>query len=319
MTGLALTLRSHRYEMLVSGALAILALGAALFVVLRLSTAGIPLECFQQAGGTCFAFQGLVEDYLNFARDKGLLALGGITILPILSGLVIGITLAGKEIDRGTVVFAWSMSPSRRRWLLDRVVPIGVAVVVLSLAGGVLADRLEALRDPGVNPDRSFEHLGLRGIVVGAEALAAFGVSLATGAVFGRILPALLIGGALALGSVALVTIGSDTLLRNETVIVDGVDGGPTGAERWREVDYRVRDPKDGTIITWNEAYERYGQTVDPENPEVDWTQQLTSVLLVNPGEMYPLAADRMALFYAVIGLAGCVITFYAVDRRRPA
>jgi hypothetical protein len=318
MTGLALTIRSHRYEMLVSGALAILALAAALFVVVRLSTAGIPVECFHQSGGSCLAFQALVQDYLSFAADKGFLALGGITILPILSGLIVGITLAGKEIDRGTVVFAWSMSPSRRRWLLARVVPIGVAVVALSLAGGFLADQLEALRDPGVDPQRSFEHIGLRGIVLGAEALAAFGVSLAAGAILGRILPALLIGGALALGSVALVTIGSDTMLRNETVWVDGGDTGPTGPERWRVVDYRVRDPKDGTVITWEQAYERYGQNVDPENPEVDWSQQLTTVLLVNPGEMYPLAADRMALFYAVIGLAGCVLTFAAVDRRRP-
>jgi hypothetical protein len=318
MTGLALTLRSHKYEMLVVGSLAALALAAATFVVARLSFAGIPIECFHQDGGACVGFQGLVRDYLDFAAEKGFLALGGITLLPVLSGLILGITLAGKEIDRGTIVFAWSMSPSRRRWLVARVLPIGLAVVALSLAGGILADRLEALRDPGVDPERTFEHLGLRGIVVGAEALAAFGISLAAGAIFGRILPALLIALALTLGSVAVVNIANETLLRNETVFVNGIDGGPTGPVRWRVVDYRVQDPKDGSFITWSEAYERYGQDVDPENPEVDWSQQLKTILVVNPGEMYPLAADRMALLYAALGLAGCVLTFAAVDRRRP-
>ena len=317
MSGLALTLRSHRSETLGIGIFAAAALAGAVFVVVRLALAGIPTECFHGLGGTaCLGLDARIQAYLEFARDWGFYALGGITVLPVLSGVMLGIALAGKEIDRGTTVFAWSMSPSRRRWLLERVVPVGLGVVAISLAGGFLADHLEALRDPGVDPARTFEHLGLRGIVVGAEALAAFGIALAAGAIFGRILPSLLIAAALALGSVFVVTMASDAMLRDEVVLVEGIDGGPVGAVRWRVVDYRVQDPKNGEFITWEQAYQRYGQ--DVEDPEMDWTQQLRTILAVNPGEMYPMAAARMALFYGVIGLIGCVLSFAAVDRRRP-
>jgi hypothetical protein len=315
MNALAITVRSHRFELLGVGVFASLALGIAGFVVARLTFADVPPECFYGSQAACLTISARVEAYFSLARDWGLVALGLITLLPILSGLILGIALAGKEIDRGTSVFAWSLSPSRRRWLAGRALPIGAAVVIASLAGGLLADRLQALRDPGVDPAGTFEHLGIRGLPVAAEALAAFGIGLACGALSGRILPSLLIAGFLIGATIAAVNVGTYALLDHETVYVPGVDGGPSGPVRWRVVDYLVLAPP-GEVITWQEAYERYG---DPGAAlGVDNTPQLATVLSVNPGEMYPLVAARMALLYSVIGLAGCVVAFAAVDRRRP-
>jgi hypothetical protein len=321
MRTLGLTLRAHRFETFVVGAFIAAALGGAAFVVARLSLSGIPMACFHEpsSDASCAGLAGQIRQYLNFAGDWGYLTLGGMVLLPIVSGLFLGIALAGKEIDRGTTVFAWSLTPSRRRWLFARVAPVAVLIALASVAAGLLGDRLEALRDPGVDPALTFEHLGLRGVVVAGETLAVFGIALAAGAVLGRILPALLIALALSIGSIVGVYLLTDAMLKTETVAVYGIDGGPTGAtgaERWRTVDFRVQAPT-GEILTWEEAYQRYGDPGALEG-EDSGPSQLRTVLFANPGAMYPLVTDRMALLYVAIGLAGATLAFAAVDRRRP-
>jgi len=317
LSTLGLTLRAHRFETIAVGAYITAALTGAAFVVAKLSLAGIPMACFHEPGGPgCAGLSGQIRAYLGFAGDWGFIALGGITFLPVFSGLFLGIALAGKEIDRGTTVFAWSLAPSRRRWLLARVVPVALVIALAALAAGLLADRLEALRDPGVDSSRTFEHLGIRGVVIAGEAIGVFGVALGAGAILGRILPALLVAIALSIGSIVGVFVLTDAMLKTETVAIYGVDGGPTGAARWRTVDFRVQAPT-GEILTWEEAYQRYGDPGAVEGEDAG-PNQLRSVLIVNPGEIYPRVTDRMALVYVAIGLAGATLAFAAVDRRRP-
>ena len=317
MTSLLLTLRAHRFETFVVGAFIAAALGGAGFVVARLSVAGIPTSCFQgSADASCVGLTGQIRAYIDFAGTWGYIALGGFVLLPIVSGLFLGIALAGKEIDRGTTVFAWSLTPSRRRWLFARVAPVAIGIVLTSLVGGLLGDRLEAVRNPGVDPALTFEHLGLRGVVMAGETLAVFGIALAAGAVLGRILPALLIALALSLAAVFGSFMLTDAMLRTETVLIPGIDGGATGAARWRTVDFKVQAPT-GDIMTWQEAYDRYGDPGALEGQD-SGMEQLRTILEVNPAEMYPLVTDRMALLYVALGLSGIVIAFAAVDRRRP-
>jgi ABC-type transport system involved in multi-copper enzyme maturation permease subunit len=237
-------------------------------------------------------------------------------VLPVVIGLFLGIALAGKEIDRGTTVFAWSLTPSRRRWLFGRVAPVAVVIVLASLAAGILADRLEGLRDPGVDPALTFEHLGIRGIVVAGETLLVFGIALAAGAILGRILPALLLALAVSIGAIVGGYLINDAMLKTETVLVPGVDGGPTGPARWRTVDFKIQAPT-GEIMTWQEAYDRYGDPGAVEGGDAG-VNQLRTILEVNPAELYPLVTDRMALLFAALGLSAIVIAFAAVDRRRP-
>jgi hypothetical protein len=315
VSAIALTVRSHRSEVIGAGMVGALALAGALFVAARLALAGIPTVCFHGGGPECLGMDLRVESYLEFARNGGFVALGGIVILPIITGLILGIALVGKEIDRGTIVLAWSLSPSRRRWFLSRVVPIGVAIVAASLAGGVFGDWLEGLRDPGVDPGGTFDHMGIRGLPAAGMALAAYGLALACGSIFGRVLPSLLIAAALTGATWAAVNVGTYALLQHETVYTQGIDGGPSGPIRWRVVDYLVVGPA-GEILTWQQAYERYGDPGALEGP--DSSPQLGSVLAVNPGQIYPLVAARMALLYGVVGLGGVVLALAAVDRRRP-
>ena len=319
MTNLALALRAHRFESLAVGLFTVVSLGGAAAVVVRLMAWAIPGSCFNGTGPS-LACAGLARDmdaYLTFARDWGFFALAGIAVLPVVSGLFLGIVLAGKEIDRGTTVFAWSLTPSRRRWLAQRVVPVALAVVAAGLLAGFFADRLEGLRNPGFPAEATFGHLGLRGPVVAGEALAVFGLALAAGAVLGRILPALLVAGALGLGSIAAVNVATDAWLRTETVAVLGVDDVAAVHPDWRVVDYRVLAP-DGSIITWNEAYERYGEPDTIDGSVGSGGVVLKTVLFVNPAEIYPLVVARMTLLFGALGLATIVIAFAVVDRRRP-
>jgi len=194
MTALRMTLRVHRFESVAVALGAAIVIGFALVVCLRLIGMGVPLACFSHAPqvADCGASQFQIDDYLSLAGAWGFYAIGAIALLPLTAGLILGVALIGKEIDRGTTSFAWSVNPSRRRWLVARVVPVTVLLVAATLTAGLLADWLEFLRDPGTDPMTTFNHMGTRGPVVAAEALAFFGLALFLGAHFGRVLPAFL-------------------------------------------------------------------------------------------------------------------------------
>lgn len=305
-------LKPHRYEVVGMAILAIATFVLAGGLIARLLSFGIPADCMgrTEPPATCIPFQPAMAQYFDAAGTWGTAAVGFIAILPALSGLILGIALVGKELDQGTTTFVWSIGPSRRRWLLERVVPVGLAIVVAGLAAGALADWLEALRSPGIDPAASYGHLGLRGPIVGAAGLAFFGLALLVGSGLGRVLPALLVAGTLVIVAYLGVTLATDAQLRTETVFVYGQDGGVPG----RVVDYLVQDPS-GEVMTWQEAYDRYAEVLDgPNGTPADFR----TVLRVNPPEIYPLVIARMALLYATLGLVSIVLSFAVVERRRP-
>jgi hypothetical protein len=319
MKTFGIVLRAHRFETIAVALFALATFAVAGGLIVRLLAFDIPADCFGGMftggyGDVCAGRQMDIDDYLRTASGWGYVSLAAIILLPVISGLFLGVALVGKEIDQGTTTFAWSVGPSRRRWLLQRAVPMGVLVVAASLGAGLLADWLEGLRSPGVDPAQSFEHLGTRGIVVAAEALAFFGLALLVGSILGRVLPALLLSLALIAGSFVGVTLLSEAMLRTETVIVEGMDMEKSGPPPGRVVDYRVRTP-DGVVRTWEEAYNLYGSVMETENgPPPDFR----SMWLLNPGEMYPLVVARMSVIFGAIGLASIVLAFAVVDRRRP-
>jgi ABC-type transport system involved in multi-copper enzyme maturation permease subunit len=319
MSAFRIVLRTHRFETAGVALFALATFGVAGGLIVRLLAYDIPVDCFGGMftggyGNVCTGRQLDIEDFLRTASGWGYVSLALIILLPVISGLFLGVALVGKEIDQGTTTFAWSVGPSRRRWLLQRAVPIGVLIVAASLGAGLLADWLELLRSPGVDPAQSFEHLGTRGGVVAAEALAFFGLALLVGSILGRVLPALLLSLALIAGSFVGVTLLSEAMLRTETVLVQGADFETSGPPPGRVVDYRVRTP-DGVIRTWDEAYNIYGSVMETENgPPPDFK----TIWLINPGQMYPLVVARMSVIFGAIGLASIVLAFAVVERRRP-
>lgn len=327
MTAVGLTIRAHRFEFAALGLLTAAGLGGTAFVLARLMTFGIPASCFiaGPAVGSCIGLDPQIAAYLDFAGFWGALGHAAVLVLAVLPSLVLGMALAAKEIDRGTTAFAWSLTTSRRRWFLARVGPAAVAIVAVGLVGGAMADQLQQLRDPLVNPMRTFQHLGLRGVVVPALGLAVFGVTLAAGAVLGRILPSLLVGVLLAFGAWVGVTVVSDAFLRSETVVWIPAAGGQglPGQVDWRNVDYEILLPN-GEVTTYPDAIARYGNNlffadeVPPGTDLAPGSVVVRQVIHANPGDLYPFVAARVAVLYGAIGLATIVLAFAVIDRRRP-
>ncbi|MEO5704369.1 MAG: hypothetical protein ABIZ52_08315 [Candidatus Limnocylindrales bacterium] len=309
-----LLLRANRFEMAGVTVLAIAVLALAGGLVARLTAAGIPDACWAGSIGiaSCGVSRLDLDAYLSDAGTWGYFAIGGIAVLPILTGLLVGITMVGKELDRGTATFAWSLTPSRRRWLVARALPLAILVTVVSLLGGAFADSLEVLRNPGAGSGETFAHLTTRGVVVGAQALAFLGLAAIVGSVLGRILPALLLSAGIVVVAYAGVAIAADEMMRHETVtVVDPQDAVPG---RVMEVLYQTSD---GHILSWTELYERYGSELDSSEDGGE-SLGLRQVVVVIPEELYPIAVARMSVLFVAIGLAGLVLSAAVVDRRRP-
>lgn len=304
-------LRPHRSELVAIAILSVVVLLLAGGLAIRLLSFDLPPECLGFDGPSSATCEGLgreIAEY-NDTRDRwSMPAFYGIALLPVLSGLVLGISLVAKELDQGTTTLAWSIGPSRRRWLLLRVVPVVAFVVAAGLAAGLLGDLLMQLGDPTGEARRNFALLGVRGVVVASVAFSALGVALLVGSVVGRLLPALAIAALLVLGTSVGVALLNETFLRTEALIVDADQILPG-----RPIDSRVRTPE-GEIITFEEAFARYGDDLGEMGP----TSPLRMVQVVNPAEIYPLAVARMTVLHAALGFVALVLTFAVVDRRRP-
>jgi hypothetical protein len=319
MTRLLLTFRIHRFELVAVSLLAAAVLLFAGGLLLRLLAFGLPASCFgnfEALDPGCPARQLEVNDYMALASDIGGYALIGILVVPILGALVLGVALVAQELERGTTALAWAIAPSRRRWLLRKVVPVGLLVTAICLAAGLLANGLQLARDPTIDPDQSLHNVGLRGVALAFLGLAAFGIALAVGARVGRALPTLLLAGALTVGSAVGVTLISDAMLTNERVTVDESAMMSTRAFSTGKVyDSLIRTPE-GDLIGWDEAYQRYGDVIDPGIE--DYNPAFHMVYSVNPGQLAPIVEWRLSVLYGAIGLIGVVLAFAVVERRRP-
>jgi ABC-type transport system involved in multi-copper enzyme maturation permease subunit len=304
-------LRPHRPELVAIAVLSIVVLLFAGGLVIRLLAIGIPTECLSFDAGTnaaCNGLDRLREEYQSTAGQWSQPVFAAIAVLPLLSGLVLGVSLVAKELDQGTTTLAWSIGPSRRRWLLLRVLPIALFVVGAALVATLIGELVLQLRERVYGPMQPFEGLGFRGVVVIAEALSTFGIALLVGSLLGRLLPAILLSATLIFGSYAGIGLVNDTLLRSESLVVEQTQFLPG-----REIESLVRTPE-GEVITYEEAYARYGDDLG----EMSETSQLRQVVRFNPVEIYPLVVVRMAVLHAALGFALLALTFAVVDRRRP-
>jgi hypothetical protein len=132
-------------------------------------------------------------------------ALGWMTLLP---GLI-GVTLAAPtilELEHGTHGLAWTQSITRRRWIATKLLTAAIAAV---LAAGALTLFLTWWHRPfdrltGPLETSSFDS---EGTVAVAYALFALGLALAIGVVWRRVVPAVVIGFGVYMGSRVFVDV----------------------------------------------------------------------------------------------------------------
>lgn len=202
MIGWARTvLRLQRFELV---AIALVTLAWALvaaFVVLQMRqfTTANP-ECFADfaAGPHCSAIRSAFAPWEQAAQF--LLAI--VVAAPFAIGLILGVPVVAAEIERGTAQIAWSLSPSRVRWLAWRALPLLVVATVLllvyAIGGEFLVRGRLGMDDPG------FLAFGERGPLVVLRGLMILALAVLIGAWSGRTLPGLLVAGVMA----GLITFG---------------------------------------------------------------------------------------------------------------
>ena len=311
MTGLRATLRPLRTELLGVAGLTALVLLAAGAIAARLLAYDMPAACFDfsSVDPACVARQYDVAAYMSLAGNWGGMIAVGAAVLPAIAGVILGIAAVAKELDQRTAVLAWSVGPSRRRWLLQRVVPLLGVVVVLGIVSVQLGAAMLRLNNPGSEtfPGQEFERIGSTGFGPMAGGISAFGITVVVGAMLGRILPALLAAAAFVVFGALLIQQGNERLMAGESLVADVSLAGPG-----RQLDSLLRTP-DGRIISWNEAFPAYA---DPETGQL--RAGMTEMTRYVPSEIAPAVAARYALLHVVVGLMALTLAFAVVERRSP-
>ena len=309
-TSLRLALRLHRFEA-AAFAIVIAGLVVAAFVVAGwLDGTGYGRLCLDPTGTavlppTCEAIGARFSDLQ--ARLASPIA-GLLVILSFVAALLIGVAVIAREIERGTTRLAWSLAPSRRRWYVTRVLPLLVALLVITFLAGIATDRLAAAAQPGADPANSFDGFGQRGGLIAARSMFIFAIAVLVGALLGRTLPALIVA-----ALVAYIGLGGgedvhDRIIRSEAIVVPEAQVRP--GDRW--VDQQFQLP-DGRLVGWDVV-----EQLDPPKPDVEWIPKYPMVAIIVPGARYRFveAREAGALLggsFLALGLGGLVVT-----RRRP-
>jgi hypothetical protein len=302
-----LTLKLHRFELIAVGIAAIVLVVAAYVVAARLDAVGYG-PCADPTVSHPMSCEALGRAFFAIEQNEVPPVLGFLAILPYAAGIFLGGPLIAREIERGTTRLAWSISPSRLRWYLARMLPVVVAMFGLTFAAGFAADHLIAARTPGVDMANSFDGYGTRGLLVAVTALAIAAGAIGLGSVIGRVLPTVIL--ALILGSlgVAAVAKAHDRYTAGEAIVVDEQNVGRGD----RYVDQFFRLP-DGRLVGWNELFE-----MDPDAMSGESEPNYPIVALVIPGERYRAVEAREAIALGGIAVVMLVGTAAIVQRRRP-
>ena len=307
-----LTFRMNRFEVgavVVLGALLVL---GAIVAGWALANVGLGPDC-QPSLQTGELPERCIATYEAFNRIAGLASpISTLMVLyPIIAGLLIGGPVLAREIERGTTSLAWSLSPSRLRWFLHRVVPLIVLVLAMTFIVGAAADHLTRALTPETDLAASFVGFRFRGILMATQAFVLASTAVAVGALFGRAVPTFLLS--LILGMLTIVALG---LVHREVLLDEAVvqrqDENTFYSNDDLYLDNRLELP-DGRLVTYEELYR-----IDPAVFESEFGPQYPNVSLLIPGDRYRTVETREAAAEVVIGLAFLVGGAFVVTRRRP-
>ena len=199
------------------------AMGALLIGGMVVAVAGMTLVIGGRGCDVDFTSTECARVLPAFARweHAGQFLLNLLWILPTGLGALLGAAVIAGEIDRGSAQISWPLARTRTRWMLWRVLPVAL-VLVLSLAA--LAGFAELVtRARLMTEDPGFHDYQLRSLILPARGLLAFSIGLAVGALIGRTIPALVVGVALAAAVTAgaLIAINTWQLASATLVLLD--------------------------------------------------------------------------------------------------
>jgi ABC-type transport system involved in multi-copper enzyme maturation permease subunit len=312
-----LAYRLQRWELLILGAGTVFFIALGWLTILRLDEASAAFPgCFDPATAVCPA--RALDNYNTWQMLAERLAEAA-WLLPALIGLILGVPIVAREIEHGTGQMAWSLSSSRARWLLGRVLPVLLAVVVALLLVGFVADRVTQAAFPRDEVAASFMWYGRRGLLLAARGVAWFAIGLAVGARVGRSLPGLLVGGAL----VAALFIGtSDGISTWQTSVASPAPAGTTpdyGTALIVDTEARLPDGRLVSLRDTGDLQLMISGGPPPASeipPGYTWAQEVPIQIA---GSEYPVWVARESSIFAALALVAFALTALVVGRRRPS
>lgn len=305
-----LTFRMHRFEV---GAVVILGgllVVGAILARWALANVGLPADCVPSFE-TGELPPSCVAQYEAFYRIAGLASpIATLMVLfPTIAGLLIGAPVMAREIERGTTSLAWSLSPSRFRWFLHRVVPMALLLVAVSYSVGVAADHLAGAVNQQADLTKSFTSFRFRGVLIATQAFLLGSTAIAVGALFGRAVPTFLL--ALIIGILSILAVGE---VHKQTMVGEGLIRSTDDNEAYSGDNLLLGNwfqLPDGRLLTFEELVR--------EDPTFfDTGTSYPTVVLIIPGERYRTVEAREAVAHVAIGLLFLVGGAFVVTRRRP-
>lgn len=239
---------------------------------------------------------------------------------PFGMGLVLGVPLVSREIEHRTAAVAWTLTRSRASWLARRTAFLVLVLVALLLVVAVAGEVLASAQMPALHLDRDFAWYGRRGGLIVMRGLASLGIGLLIGAMFGRVLPALLLAAFASVLVFTAISLGMDRWVEGDAIVQ------PFGVDRagGLNLGQRIELPSGKLVAygdfpyrgeTWDVEGEIYAAEADIGHP--DRIIGRDRELLV-PGKLYPQVVLREA---GVVGGTAVVLALAAtwvVRRRRP-
>ncbi|EMD26492.1 transmembrane transport protein [Amycolatopsis azurea DSM 43854] len=129
-------------------------------------------------------FRGAYENTLLFLA-------AGLALIPAIIGTFWGAPLIARELEGNTHTLAWNQSVTRRRWLLTKILIVGIAAMVLTGAAGTTLTWAAAPFDEVVKNQFSTFVFGARNIAPFGYAALAFTLGTLAGLLLKRTLPAM--------------------------------------------------------------------------------------------------------------------------------
>lgn len=313
-----LAFKLQRLELLIFVAAAVLLVAASLLIARGASEARASFDaCFKAAGSD--AGCGTSPSLNDFSMWGGFATLGAF-LTPFALGLILGIPVIAREIEGRTAGIAWTLSRSRARWLIQRVLPLLVGVIVLAAAIGIGSEfvtRANPFADYAANP--GFADYTARGWLLPGRAVAVLMLAIAIGAMVPRQLPALLLAVGVTVALFVGLTVGMDAWMTAEARPIpfeeENSRFGPF-SDGPRIFDVAYREDATGKVISMNDFYNRYGDVALPDG-ESD-PPGFTQVAIGIPGSQYAPWVLRESAILGALAVVGGGLATLVVARRRP-
>jgi hypothetical protein len=319
MTTIRLVVRQHRWTIFFTLGAAVALTTAALYAWSILAGVTAPAHCIEDRFLVPMPPECVgMEEALLTSEEIGGKVMASMAVLPLLAGILVGVPLVGSEIETRTATIAWSLGPSRRRWLVTRVAILVVGLAVVLALPAFAADLLSGVRPPEYDPATTTTiDYGLRGPLVVLRGLAAFAIGTLVGLVMGRVLPALLVGGVAVILMWNLLGTwmysgwppAEEVVCRPDQYCIDY-------GERVFVDDAGVRHTFDEVVA----LAPMDPAKVDDGSEFAEWLENNFEALSVAiPGEKlgFLVVREGAALALLTVGLLGASIV--AIERRRPA